>query len=142
MVFTDLLHYVGVAHGARGSCIMQVGGVLLRVVRQRSFSLGGCVPLSLDSLHARFCEPSTDTTTLLEERVEDGPVWFYDTKPPVPFGSSISEREGRKWYAVRRGRKVGLFDSWEKCKTLVHGYKGSDYKSFRNINDAFTYLHR
>ena len=89
-----------------------------------------------------FVNPPIDTTILLEQREEDGPVWFYDTKPPVPSGSSISERERRKWYAVRRGRKVGLFDNWEKCKTQVDGYRSGDYKSFRNINDALTYLHR
>ena len=79
---------------------------------------------------------------LLERREEDGLVWFYDIKLPMPSGSSMSEREGRKWYAMRRGRKMGLFDTWEKCKIQIHGYKGSDYKSFWNINDALSYLHR
>ena len=61
--------------------------------------------------------PRVDTIVLLEQQEDDGPVWFYDTKPLVLSGSSISEREKKKWYAVRRGRKVGLFDNWEKCKT-------------------------
>ena len=94
--------------------------------------------------NVRLCIPVNPPadTILLERQEEDGPVWFYDTKPPVPCQTASSEREGRKWYAVRRGRKVGLFDTWEKCKNQVHGYSASEYKSFRDINDALTYLQR
>lgn len=45
-----------------------------------------------------------------------------------------------KWYAVKRGRKVGLFDSWKKCKKQVWGYKGAMYKSFLLKADAKKYL--
>ena len=104
----------------------------LEAVCRYRWNLRPCVPVN----------PPADMTVLLERREEDGPVWLYDTKPEVPCRTGNSEREGRKWYAVRRGRKVGLFDTWEKCKSQVHGYSSSEYKSFRNINDALTYLHR
>ena len=35
-----------------------------------------------------------------------------------------------KIYAVRKGRKPGLYHSWEDCKAQVHGYSGAEYKSF------------
>ena len=52
----------------------------------------------------------------------------------------MSQKEGRKWYAVQKDQKVGLFDTWEKHKTQVHEYKGSEYKRFQNSNNALSYL--
>ncbi len=45
-----------------------------------------------------------------------------------------------KYYAVRNGRKTGIFDTWEECKEQVSGYKNAEYKSFKNINDAEIYM--
>ena len=44
-----------------------------------------------------------------------------------------------KYYAVRCGKKKGVFDSWEKCKESVHGYKGCDFMGFNNIEEARRY---
>lgn len=45
-----------------------------------------------------------------------------------------------KFYAVKRGRKTGIFTSWEECKDSVNGYTNAIYKSFPNMNDAKKYL--
>ena len=45
-----------------------------------------------------------------------------------------------KVYAVKKGRKVGIFDTWEECKTQINGYSGSVYKSFHDRKDALAYL--
>lgn len=45
-----------------------------------------------------------------------------------------------KYYAVKVGRKVGIFYSWDDCKTQVDGYKGAKYKSFTDINEANAYI--
>lgn len=37
-----------------------------------------------------------------------------------------------KFYVVWKGRKTGLFNSWEECKEQVHGYDKAVYKSFKN----------
>ena len=79
--------------------------------------------------------------TDLHDREEDGaPVWYYDVKPAMAPSTSIGAREGRKWYSVRKDREVGIFDTWETCKTHVHGYRKSEFKSFRKLSDAHTYL--
>ena len=36
----------------------------------------------------------------------------------------------KKFYAVRQGRKTGMFLTWDECKKQVMGYPGAIYKSF------------
>lgn len=36
----------------------------------------------------------------------------------------------QKFYVVWKGRKTGIFDSWEGCKEQVFGYADAKYKSF------------
>lgn len=45
-----------------------------------------------------------------------------------------------KFYAVKIGLKRGIYTSWEECKALVHGYPGAVYKSFKNIEEAKTFI--
>ena len=33
-----------------------------------------------------------------------------------------------KFYAVKNGRKVGIFSTWEECQKQVVGFKGAIYK--------------
>jgi ribonuclease HI len=46
----------------------------------------------------------------------------------------------KKYYAVKNGRKVGIFNSWDTCKNYVIGYKGAEYKGFNTIDEAKDYL--
>lgn len=45
-----------------------------------------------------------------------------------------------KYYAVRQGRKVGIFTDWDECKRLVTGYKGAEFKSFTSREDVLAFL--
>jgi len=45
-----------------------------------------------------------------------------------------------KFYSVKKGRKTGVFRSWNETKKHVHGYPGAIYKSFKNENDALIFL--
>ncbi|SDQ64304.1 ribonuclease H family protein (plasmid) [Carnobacterium viridans] len=45
-----------------------------------------------------------------------------------------------KFYAVRTGRKTGIFETWHACELQVKGYPGSQYKSFQNRLEAEEYL--
>lgn len=45
-----------------------------------------------------------------------------------------------KVYAVRKGKKTGIFNTWKECEEVVKGYSGAEFKSFININDANSYL--
>lgn len=45
-----------------------------------------------------------------------------------------------KYYAVRTGRKTGIFTSWDECKKQVSGYSGAEYKSFATKKEAEAFL--
>ncbi len=45
-----------------------------------------------------------------------------------------------KFYAVKNGRQVGIFDNWEQCRAQVEGYSFAEYKSFTGREDALAYL--
>lgn len=45
-----------------------------------------------------------------------------------------------KFYAVRNGRKPGIYTSWEETEPLVKGYSNSRYKSFKTREAAQAYL--
>ena len=46
----------------------------------------------------------------------------------------------KKYYAVKCGRETGIFETWDKCKSLIDGYKGAIYKSFLTLSEAETYM--
>ena len=46
----------------------------------------------------------------------------------------------KKIYAVKKGFKTGIFDSWNECKKQIDGYSGAIYKSFATYEDAYKFL--
>ncbi len=46
----------------------------------------------------------------------------------------------RKVYAVKKGKEIGIFQTWEACKASVDGYPGAEYKSFLIMEEAMKYL--
>ena len=36
----------------------------------------------------------------------------------------------KKYYAVRAGRKTGIFETWDECRAQTTGFKGASFKSF------------
>ena len=42
----------------------------------------------------------------------------------------------KKVYAVRKGKKTGVFYSWAECKAAVDGYPGAEYKGFPTVEEA------
>ena len=45
-----------------------------------------------------------------------------------------------KFYAVKIGRKPGIYNSWDECKMQVDKFKGAIYKSFSNKEDALMFI--
>lgn len=45
-----------------------------------------------------------------------------------------------KVYAVKNGRKNGVFETWEECKEQVLNFPNAQYKSFTNIDEAYQYI--
>ncbi|MCM1120418.1 MAG: ribonuclease H family protein [bacterium] len=46
----------------------------------------------------------------------------------------------KKLYAVRRGRVIGILDNWNACQEAVDGYPAAEYKSFRTMEEAVSYM--
>lgn len=42
----------------------------------------------------------------------------------------------KKVYAVRAGRKTGIFDNWDECKASVTGFSGAVYMGFSDKKSA------
>ena len=45
-----------------------------------------------------------------------------------------------KYYAVKNGKKTGIFRTWDECKAVVNGYPGAQYKSFLTLEEAQVYM--
>lgn len=46
----------------------------------------------------------------------------------------------KKYYAIRKGRKTGIFTTWNECKESISGYKGNEYRVFTSLEAAEAYL--
>lgn len=46
----------------------------------------------------------------------------------------------KKYYAVKQGHKIGIFDTWAECKKNVDGYSGAVFKSFTSKADAKMFI--
>jgi ribonuclease HI len=42
----------------------------------------------------------------------------------------------QKFYVVWKGRRSGIFTSWEECSASVSGYPGAEYKAFESLPAA------
>ena len=42
----------------------------------------------------------------------------------------------KKYYAVRKGRKTGVFLTWAECQKQVTGFSGAEFKSFGTMAEA------
>lgn len=48
----------------------------------------------------------------------------------------------QKFYAVKKGKKPGIYFTWNECKKQVSGYSGAQYKSFESEDEAKQYLNQ
>ena len=46
----------------------------------------------------------------------------------------------KKYYAVKQGRKTGIYLTWSQAKEQIDGYSGAVYKSFKDLHEAEKYL--
>lgn len=47
----------------------------------------------------------------------------------------------KKVYAVKKGKKTGIFYSWDEVKELISGFSGAEYKGFKTEKEAEDYLY-
>lgn len=46
----------------------------------------------------------------------------------------------KKFYAVRKGRQAGIYNTWEECQKQINGFSGAEYKSFLTLDEANQFL--
>lgn len=46
----------------------------------------------------------------------------------------------KKFYAVKKGKTVGIFSNWDDCKASVDGFPGASYKGFATLEEAKTFM--
>lgn len=46
----------------------------------------------------------------------------------------------KKFYAVKNGRTIGIFKTWDECKRQVTGFAGARYKGFETLEEAEAFL--
>lgn len=47
----------------------------------------------------------------------------------------------KKVYAVKKGKKTGVFYNWDEVKELISGFSGAEYKGFKTEKEAENYLY-
>lgn len=45
-----------------------------------------------------------------------------------------------KYYAVKKGRNIGIFTSWAECENNIKGHSGAVYKSFLTKEEAEKFM--
>ena len=46
----------------------------------------------------------------------------------------------KKFYAVRKGLRTGIFEGWKECQEAIQGYSNAEYKSFLTREEAEQYM--
>ncbi|SHJ17917.1 ribonuclease H family protein [Parasporobacterium paucivorans] len=60
-----------------------------------------------------------------------------------PYHIHVQERKHKmadKFYAVRSGRKPGIYRTWKDCEAQVHGCAGAQYKSYKTLEEAEVFM--
>jgi hypothetical protein len=45
-------------------------------------------------------------------------------------------RKRHKYYAVRKGRRPGIYPTWEECEQQTKGYANAEFKRFETLDGA------
>lgn len=45
-----------------------------------------------------------------------------------------------KYYAVKRGRQAGIYETWADCSEQIYKYSGAVFKSFKDLEAAEAYM--
>jgi len=46
----------------------------------------------------------------------------------------------KKFYAVKKGKKPGIYTSWDEAKKQIHGFSNAQFKSFPTKKEAIAYI--
>lgn len=63
-----------------------------------------------------------------------------DTRSLLTSKEEKEKKPAKIYYAVRNGKKVGVYESLEEAQNQVKGVSGSEWKKFKNLEDANKYI--
>ncbi|SFB13478.1 ribonuclease HI [Acetitomaculum ruminis DSM 5522] len=46
----------------------------------------------------------------------------------------------KKYYAVKKGRKPGIYESWDQCQKQIKGFSQASFKGFLTYEDALKFM--
>lgn len=46
----------------------------------------------------------------------------------------------QKFYAVKNGHKIGVFNTWAECQESINGFSGAEFKKFDSEDEAKAYI--
>lgn len=46
----------------------------------------------------------------------------------------------KKYYAIRAGRKPGIYQTWDEAKVQVSGFPNAEYRSFKTLEEAENFI--
>ncbi len=46
----------------------------------------------------------------------------------------------KNFYAVKKGHTVGIFETWEECKSSIDGFSGAEHKRFSTAEEAQAFI--
>lgn len=49
-------------------------------------------------------------------------------------------KNSNRVYAVKVGRKIGIYHTWMECAAQIDGYAGAEYRAFTNMAEAKKYI--
>lgn len=59
---------------------------------------------------------------------------------PVSLTSSSKKKQSSFFYAVKEGRKPGIYNTWSECEEQVKGFYGARYKKFPSKEQAEAFV--
>uniref|UniRef100_A0A8C3PBP1 Ribonuclease H1 n=2 Tax=Chrysemys picta bellii TaxID=8478 RepID=A0A8C3PBP1_CHRPI len=57
-----------------------------------------------------------------------------------PPGQAKESSGSSMFYAVRRGRRIGVYQTWEECREQVNRYPAASFKKFASEADAWSFV--
>ena len=97
------------------------------------------------SLKSLFVVPESEAELLFSALIHfwsmfhvlNGLKSFHNHSKIIPI---ITTGHKMPFYAVARGRKPGIFNTWDECESQVRGFSSAKYKKFKTIDEAKSFV--
>ncbi len=96
-------------------------------------------PRTANCVAQLFTEGLARKRALKDAQVKEERQFQSSSWSPARLNVPSRSRKRSRFYAVRKGRNVGIFHSWEECERQVSGV-ASEHKSFGTFEEAQAYL--